>query len=159
MADAVQSIGQPAPIKASPKLRETQIARIEQRRTTYDALIPSGIAYEEILKPEFWTHVAQKLAPGDFIFAEAEDGTFIAELYVRNRGHNWATIFPLRHHNFDELSSVGDEAVPGFEIKWRGRVQKHAVIRTADGQIMASGMSLKQEAVAWLADYARALKH
>jgi hypothetical protein len=158
MAEALQSIGQ-AQGKPSPKLRESQIARIEQRRTTYDASIPSGIAYEEILKPEFWAHVAQKLAPGDFIIAESEDGTFLAELYVRNRGHNWATVFPLRHHNFDELSSVGDEAIPGFEIMWKGRVQKHVVVRKADGQIMASGMSLKQEAVAWLADYAKSLKH
>jgi hypothetical protein len=160
MAEAVQNSGPAQSQKqATPKLRESQIARIEQRRTTYHADVPAGVAYENLLKPEFWAHVAQKLRPGDFIFAEAEDGTFIAELYVRNAGHNWATVFEIMHHDFEELTSIGDETIPGFEIKWRGRVQKHVVVRLSDGQIMTQGLSLKQEAVAWLADYAKSLKH
>ena len=107
--------------------------------------------YEDVLKPEYWSHVAASFHPTDRVEVLAEDGAWFAELFVVSCGRNWAKVCELR---FVELSeSVATEVQAKHYVKWRGQVHQHAVVRVSDKEVIKQNFATSAEAKKWMDDY------
>jgi hypothetical protein len=107
--------------------------------------------YEEVLKPEYWAHAANKFHPTDRIEVLAEDGSWFAELFVVSCGRNWAKVCQMRYVELSE--SVADEPQAKFIVKWRGQMHKHCVVRVADNEVIKTEFATAPEAKKWMDDY------
>lgn len=130
---------------------------------TFDATVPAGTPFEEILKPEYWAHVAGsgRVIPRNKICAMPEEGHWYAELIVLQVGQNWIKVQPLPGYPvaLGEDASVEPDSneFPGYEIKWRGPVHKFAAIRLSDGEPVKIGFSTRQAVRLWLTEHMKAM--
>lgn len=111
-----------------------------------------GTSIKDMLKPEYWAHVAGKLSPTSRIEVVSEDSTWFAELFVVSVGRNWAQVSLMR---FVELAESAKPASPEAEyrVEWKGQKQLHCVIRKADNAIIRNGFQKATDASKWLTDY------
>lgn len=128
----------------------------EYARSTHVAVAPLGASLEDALKPEFWSHVAAKARRWDRIELRAEDDTWWADLLVYR-----AERLALHVRVISRLNLVGatkgtkePELPKGYDVQWGGPVHKFRVIRTADSEILAHGMT-KEDAIAWAIEDAK----
>lgn len=134
-----------------PILRN-RVKSAEYVRNIFCATPEIGTKYEDVLKPEYWTHVSATLHPTDRIEVLAEDGAWFAELFVVSCGKNWAKVCQLR---FVELSESKPDEAPAakFKVIWRGQVHKHAVLRVSDNEVIKGEFPTAAEAKKWLEQY------
>lgn len=102
-----------------------------------------------LLDPHYWAHVSAKLRFGDVIEVLAEDGSYFAELLVRDVGNLYAKVAfknPVTVFSTDEAM----EAPVGYAVKWRGPKARFGVIHGTD--VLKDGFVDKAEAHAWLDD-------
>jgi hypothetical protein len=143
----------------SRKLIVPRFKNAEYERVIYQACPENGVSFEDVLQPEFWSHVADKLKPTDRIEVLAEDGSYFAELLVIDAGRLYAKVAVLR---FVELASsevpadlAGDLAE--FKVEFKGPVLKHVVVRQSDKQYVQEGIARKADAEAWIREHVKAL--
>lgn len=131
----------------SGSVKEAEVVRRVMAHTA-----EHGVAYEDVLDAEYWTHAASKLHPGCRIEVVPEDSTWFAELFVTAVGRNWATVTPLR---FVELAETVKPAAPEAKCyaEWKGNNKKYAVIRKSDQSIIKDGFADKKAAALWMEDY------
>src|SRR5690349_16586133 len=99
---------QAAPVQEKKyHLKEARFKRAENERTIWTATVEAGIPFEDVLKPEFWAHIASKMYNpphrtgwGDRIEVYPDDMTYYAELFVHDAGPNWAKVSVLQKHDF-----------------------------------------------------------
>lgn len=103
-----------------------------------------------LLDPHFWAHVSAKMSVGDLIEVLAEDGSYFAELLVRDVGNLFAKV--AFKSPVVEFSKAEDEReVPaGYEVKWRGPKLRFGVLHGRD--VLKDGFVDKAEAHTWLDD-------
>src|SRR5262245_31403523 len=148
-----------APVAPQYRIRESLFRPDIQGyiNTVWAADIVDGTPFEEILAPDYWSHVAARLKVGDEIRAFAEDGSWLARLLVRDRGYIWAKVAVLERHVFPPLGESGREAAE-FAVEYRGRLQKHAVVRVATGALVLSGFASEGDARTAMSEYVKALR-
>lgn len=153
---ATQSIGA-APANG-PRPRKLHLSRFREAavmRNIWQAIPEDGTPFEALLDPAYWSHHASKARIGDRIEVLAEDGSYFAELIVREQGNLSVKVAVLR--------KVDLEAVPetplaeGFDVQYRGQVRKHCVVRLRDKAIVSEGHENKAAAFAWLGQNAKSL--
>lgn len=115
---------------------------------------PPGYAAEDLLRPEAWANIARNLRPGEIVQARSEEGTWFIELYVWEKGQNWALVSALRLATRPEAGPAKEPA-DAFEIEWRGPVKKFRIIRKSDKAELKAGFETREAANVWLADYRR----
>lgn len=132
-----------------PNLIKPQFRLAEYVRSTWSATPQAGTSPEEILKPEFWAHVAPELKAGDHIEVSPESGEWLVELLVRATGAAGIVVHPLHVHNFTapDLPESKD-----YEVKFGGSTAKWRVIRRADRHVVVEGLPTREAAEAWLAN-------
>lgn len=121
----------------------------ESRHSTYEIVLEEGTPYEDILKSEFWVHVARRLRAHDQIHVHSFDGSWYALLLVRVATPLSTTVGVLHRVDLDVGKKAERETVPGFEIKARGAA-KWGAIRVADKQLVVSGLDSYEAVVSWL---------
>ncbi|HET7409258.1 MAG TPA: hypothetical protein VFJ13_03595 [Paracoccaceae bacterium] len=136
-------------------LTAPRFSAAEFERTVYVATPEHGTPYTDVLKREYWAHVGAMLKPFDRIEVRAEDGTWFAELIVRNAGPLFADVAELRKVDLDVAEPPAADSA--FEIKWRGPVLKFGVVRKADGGALKDGFATRDEAARWLLGHTRAI--
>jgi hypothetical protein len=119
--------------------------------------VEQGVTMEDVVKPDFWAHVAPKLRPYDEIRLCTDDGMFYARLLVLSVGRNWAKVFTLEVHELTtkDVDMSQAEAFDGYEVKYRGPHCKFSVVRKSDSEVVKEGLGTKSEAHAWLADHVK----
>lgn len=127
-------------------------------RTIHVASPEAGIAFDALLEPSYWAHVAHEMKAWDRIEVRPDDASYFAELIVLDVGRAAARVKPLRHVVLDS-ADTGKLDDGEFEIKWRGPNAKFGVIRVRDKALVSpeGGLSSREEAERWLADYTKAL--
>ena len=144
------------------QLPPNALQALDYASTKHDALIPQGVAPEELLKPEFWAHHAVKLRPWDEIRARAEDGTWLAYFVVLDCSRTWAKVHQLAIHRL----TTGDVAMTqASEAEVRAMVKAHEVrfdqgrkwnvVRKSDRMVVQEQIADQDSAVAWLEKHAR----
>jgi len=124
----------------------------------YSALIPHGVTLEQILVPGFWAHHAKDLRPGDEIRARAEDGSWMAELYIIEASRTSVIVQVLHKHDLKRpvaSKKAIDEFIALHEIRWANPTYKHRVVRLGDGAILNQGFEQKIDAETWLRKHAQ----
>lgn len=142
--------------KSTPQLHPSRFALAEHKRNLYFVTPADGTTLEQVLQPVFWSHVAARLRPTDRVEVHAEDGTWFAELYVRDAGHLHATLVPLRVFEFDAAERKATAA--DHEVHWKGPHHRWAVVRRSDGQLVKTECASREEAQMWLAGNAKTLR-
>lgn len=161
MADAATA---PAPVAAATaavaptkrrKLPESRMNIAEALRTRHVVVPEAGTDFAELADPLYWAHVARKLRPGDMLEIHPEDGGYFAELIVRAVEGNGrgAKVAALRHVKLDAVANSAED----YRVEWKGQMQKHAVVRVRDKEVMQGGFGTKDEAMAWLAANGKSL--
>lgn len=127
--------------------------------TFWLAVIEHGTPYDEVLKPDFWAHVAEprRMKIGDEIVVVPDDGSYRAKLFVRDVGRVWVKVEELTKKDFDAVvAPVGDTASE-FRVEWKGPHHKHSVVRISDNEIIQGGFKSAGDARLWMAEHAKAM--
>ena len=153
VSTASPSVSNATPIERKVEaLTHTNLKEAEFVRPIYCATIPIGTLPEDLLKPEYWAHVATHLRPWARIEARAEDGTWFAEYIVLSVDRTWARVRMLGKYNLTSqdvaLSQAEKITQSGFEVKWRGPNCKWSVVRKADAEVMKEGMDREEADIA-----------
>lgn len=119
-------------------------------RTIFAVKPEFGVTVEDMLKPEYWTHVAQQLRPLCRIEAVAEDGSWFAEFMVISTSKLAANVSLMRHVLLSEVKPSADGDT--HFAKWAGPSAKYRVVRKSDNAAIKDGFDTQAQALIWIAE-------
>lgn len=132
---------------------QNRVRGAEYNRNIYSATPEYGTRYEDVIKPEYWKHVASTLRPTDRIEVVSEEGTWFAELFVVSVGKQWAKVFPMRFIELSESTPNEQQGVATHAVEWRGPKRKWSVERNSDKEVIKDQFATKDDANAWLQQF------
>lgn len=135
------------------KILKNRLTEAEFSRVVWSAVPESGTTLADMVKPEYWAHVAKFLKPGARIEIQPEDNSWFAELYVRTVKEQSAVVQVLRAVTFDEAPQAAATA-PAYFPKFCGPAAKWRVYRAVDNAVMAEKLDTREQADTWIADNA-----
>lgn len=137
-------------------LHASRFKSAEHVREVWDVVPDTGTPFEALLQPDYWVHIAKYLKPWSRIEVRAEDGSYFAELIVRESGRLFAVVDVLRKV---ELGKAKTPAVtdPEFTVEYAGPHHKWRVIRSKDKTVMEKGFETKEAAELWRLNHNKAL--
>lgn len=138
--------------KSQRILNPQRMGLAEHLRQQWMVNAEEGTTVEDVLDPQYWSHMAAQLQPYDRVDVLLETGDWLMELLVINRGRNWAQVHVLHKYDLEQRSETMP-AAQKHRIEWKGPKHKHAVIRLADSQMIQDGFSSREEAGVWLANH------
>ena len=154
---AVAPAPAPAPHRVVPPMAEGDFQEGQFRQLFYVGYAKSGTTVADMLKRDYWAHVAQRMRPGTKIAVLTEDKRLYAEFIVFALGSTWAEVRQLGTEiNVDKLVA-GSGVADDFIIRDLGLIKKWGVIRVSDGREVKADGSLETEdaARAWLGAWLR----
>jgi len=114
---------------------------------------------EDLLRPEYWAHIAPRFTSGDMIEAVWEDSSRYAQLYVLRAELDLVSVALLYKVDLAKTPSTRDFSEEEFyEVKWKGPLHKFTVVRKSDGKELAKEFKTKHEAEEFIVDYKKDLK-
>jgi len=138
--------------KRNVQLRPNDMGLAEHKRRDFVVDVDHGTTLEDVLKPEFWTHVVayHGVQLFDTIMVRAKDGSFMAELYVTGVGIHRLVVKVLQKYEFAVAKKA--ETSPDGEniVEWGGPAHKWRIKRKSDNAIIEKGFTSEPEAVDWL---------
>lgn len=139
-------------------LKESSMKLSEQTRLVYTAFPEAGTQYEDVLRPEYWAHVAAKLRQTDELIVTPEDLGWWAHLIVV---HTSVATVIVKELLYKDLGAAKNAEIDqgDLTIKWCGPHAKFRIMRKSDGAILIEGdqVATRDMADAWVRDYRRAL--
>lgn len=114
----------------------------------------AGTTIDEVLKPEFWVHVAPKAKVGDILEIFPEDGNWFIEALVVAQSNVHLKLHVLKKEVINEVVAVKKEdkkEVPPFRVEFKGPQRKWSVIRK-DGTYVKEQFDDRSAAEKWLED-------
>ena len=127
----------------SEPLLNGRFSQAEHARTVHVA--NTDAAYEDVLKPPFWTNIAKKVVKGDQIEVYAADGTYFALLLVTGVQKLSLTVVELL---YKEIESPERAETAQFYVEHCGPNLLNCVIRKSDGFRASTGHQTKEKALA-----------
>lgn len=133
--------------------KPTNIEEANYERTIWQVMPESKVKIEDLLKPDYWAHVAKRLKAGDRIEAVPEDRHYFAEFFVLGASANWAKLVLLREVTIikDNESTVEE----GFKVAFAG---KHKWRVTQGTEILSKDHDDKASAEQWLKDHKKEMR-
>ncbi len=114
-----------------------------------------GTEFQDLLKTEYWTHVARQMRPFTVVKIVPEDLSYYAELLVTAVGPLSASMQVLREPlKITANQATGDNE---FEIKWVSPTRKFGVVRKSDGSMLKDGFETKERADTWRRDHSKVM--
>src|SRR5688572_24720719 len=115
-----------------PTLKPSLLKSAEQAHLTHHVVLEAGTTIDDMLKPEYWKAAAAHLHPSDRIQVEAADGSFFAELSVRDVGKTWAKVKVCNEKRHEPDEEVSEDAwMQAFTVTPHHR--GYVVKRNSDG--------------------------
>lgn len=103
---------------------------------------------EDLLAPEFWVNIANKLRPGGLIAAHWMDGSAFAEYYVRRKSGSYVEVHELRYVKFPGLEELPKNSP--YAIEFSGPAALWRVVRKSDKHVLRDKFNDEWSAQAWL---------
>jgi len=120
-------------------------------RNSWVVTVEEGTVRKDILKPEFWAHLAQQFRPYDWIEVRCDDDSFVAEYLVLSCDRTFAKVKEWKWVKLtEEEMKQDDEILQEYAHKWRGPQLKHCVIRKSDSACVVEGLPSKDAAYQWI---------
>lgn len=138
------------------QITQGRLKLAEFARNVHVAVAPHGVTLDDAIIPSFWSHVAAGMKAWDRVELRAEDDSWFADLIVVKATR--FEIFVKVLSTFDAAPAAPsaektDDVPAGYEVNYGGPIHKHRVIRSADSECLAHGMS-KADAIKWAKDHA-----
>lgn len=133
-------------------ITQNNVRQAEFQRNIFVATPEPGTKVCELLKSEYWVHVAKTLHISDRIEVMPEDGEYFAELIVTDVTQHRVTLVLLRLVPL-EVDAPAAPVVREYEVTYRGPIAQHSVRKISDKSILKEGLGSKAEAVKWLQEY------
>jgi hypothetical protein len=113
---------------------------------------------EDLLKQDYWAHIAQEITPRARIEVWANDGSWMAEYTVLDVGRNWAKVHMLHKHQLSKLdpAQAEAEAASPYSIEHRGPHARWSVLRKSDNEVVHEGEETRDGAATWLRERLKA---
>jgi hypothetical protein len=105
--------------------------------------VDARITPEMILIPDLYTHIAERISPGDKIIIASVAGTFFAEVLVRSTTRTSCTV-ALLHQFVEPLPAVLEAG--GLRVVWKGGPSRWALELTASGETVREKYFSRTEA-------------
>ena len=142
-------------------LTASRLQPFETKNASYVVIALHGVTPQHLLKTSFWQHHTQQLKRGDEVRVEAEDGSFVAWLYVQAVGPKDVKMQLRQSINLDPMSPE-DLAIPdGHTVVFRGLISKWSVLRKDDNgkftDVLKEGFESKSAATRWLGAHVMSL--
>lgn len=152
-AEAAASAAPSSIPHAPKKLPQSAFKGAEFVQSTWVALPPADTSFEDLLKREYWAHIARKLVPDAEIIVKPESRDYWAHLIVNAVGPNWASVEVLKYkeRGGDETAAHRSD---DFVVKWVSPADgvKFCVIRKSDNERVSQGHLKEADAWRWLAE-------
>lgn len=123
-------------------LKTPQINLAEQVRHVWRLVLSESQKVEDLLKPDFWAHIAQRIEAHSIIEVVSEDGNEYARLFVRDAGKLFVKVSILEHKVFHESKEQDDK--DSLKVKWRGPNAKFCLVQ--GDTVIEKGFALKEDA-------------
>ena len=154
---------QPAARVPDRKIQPIEEARIKSGdfvRAFYVATAFDNTRPEDLLRPEYWAHFAQKLKLRDRIEVWANDASWVAEVVVLGATKNAADVRLLRVDYIDPYQPEGatSDHLKSYDVRYRGLHSQWSVVRLADNALVHEGEGSKAAADKWLSEHLKAMK-
>lgn len=129
------------------------------RVAIWHAHIPETVTWEQVLKPEFWAHVAEKVggqrnARDHQIIVTHKAKQFSGMLEVLAVEKVSMVVAPIHYVEFEQNREKA--TVSGFDIVLRG-VHKWSIVRQSDKEVVKDGFATRVAAAGWLEQYRASL--
>lgn len=164
IAPAVKPAANTAPAPAAPKLtKKLPNARIQVSgylHNKWDVTADRGTLLEDVLNPDYWTHVASQFKPQDQIEVLCEDGSWYARLIVINADRLWAKCYKLEFHDlttgFENMPSRMEE---DYVVDWNAIGRYFIYKKSQRGEPpLKDGFETRLEAYQWLDGHLKSIK-
>jgi hypothetical protein len=140
-------------VKPNRRIIQHELQSAEYKRRDLIAQPEAGTTLAEMLDPNYWTHVAKQLQPGDRIDVRPADGSWFAELLVRAVAPFAAKVHVLQHVEFDAQAATERAPDPeGYELKHRGK-NGWCVVRSVDKVVLTQEHPSAEAARLWLTQH------
>ena len=117
---------------------------VEAAHNTWHDDAEPGVVYDDILKPEYWAHIARGVKVGDHIQVKAMDGTFFAWLMIEAVTGTGVFVSELL---FRKEVGVVEQAVEGdFYVQWVRGDDRWRIVRASDKEVVDRGYPNKTTA-------------
>lgn len=141
----------PASIPHTPrKLPNSQFRSAEVVQPQWVAVPDGQTSFDDVLKREYWSHVASRLEPDALIYVKPERRDYFALLIVDQVGPNWASVEVL--HKVDRGESAPTTRTDEFDVRWVSPTVRYCVVRKSDGQRVSENHAKEGDARRWLAE-------
>ena len=136
------------------RFKGAEYVRVIHHAAPFDNTIP-----EDLLVPDYWAHVADRMKQYDRVEALANDGTWWAEYIVVACGRAYAQLRLLRKASLDPvtLNKELSQALRAYEVCHRGPHSQWSVIRLSDNQVVHEGSQTESGANTWLTNHLKAM--
>lgn len=120
--------------------------------------VPAGVKFSDVLRPEFWAHIAAQLVPSQIIVVHTDDNSYRAQLTVLKCTRLEAVVSAdwFREETPDALPEAADPA-DAYVVKWAGPTAKWRVSRISDNATVSEGHASKEIAQAELKSHLTAM--
>lgn len=133
------------------QILQDAVKQAEFTRVIFSATPDAGTKLEDVLKPEYWVHVARQFAVNSRVEVIPADNAWFAELIVRSRTPGGVVLAVLRYVDLNEAPTASAPQPSGFKIGFSG-ADKWRVVRLSDKKVVSSGHENKAAAEAWLSE-------
>ena len=148
----------PAAKRKVVDIKPSQFSLTEFQRQSITIVAKPEQSIEDVMEPGAWATVSPKVRPWDRIDVIAEDGSYVAELFVVQVSKLWVRTALV---NFTDLSKENRSEDDGSDdlhlVKWRGPSAKFCVMRKADNSVVSEKHESKEDASKSMLDYEKAL--
>lgn len=134
------------------KLIPENIQPAEYLRNVHRVKAAETDTIDDVLAPDYWTHVAQKVRVGDKLEIFPEGGAWYVEALVVSSSNIHLKLVALTKVQINEpvkKAEKNDEKKP-FTVEFKGPQRKWSVIRTSDKSYVKEGFEDKDDAIDWL---------
>lgn len=139
-----------------PKLHPGRLSTLESVERQWHAELPAGTTPEDIMKPEYWAHLARTIRPMDTIKVFCEDGSWeglYRVMFVSTAEIRISECWSKSHETIDMKAES-----ESHEIKWISPTKKFGVIRKDDGSVIQDGFYPKEQAQAYMLRHLKELR-
>jgi len=149
------------PLPKTAPLERTRFHLSEHYQQNYVAVVPQGTDPRSLEDPAFFANVAFMCRPSGKIFVECEDGTWLADMYVRSVGPQFVMAKILQVWDLADYKPIEASETPtiraGYRVDWSNRHTKWRVVRESDNAIVRDKEESRESAEAWLNEHLKAL--
>lgn len=134
-------------------MKPLKLQPVEHHVVCYHHKPEPGVTIADVLKPDYWTHVAPQLRIGYRVEVMAEDGAWWAMLLVRAVGQHEAVLQALQHVTLGAEAPTVDLDGSAYEVKWAGPSAQFRIVRKSDSEVIKDKFPIREAAEEWLAKH------